>query len=249
MTSPATTILVAARRTLAADPTAPIARIVAEAGVSRATFYRCFGSRAALLEALDLEPDPDTGERILAAAIDLLTRDGLRALSMDEVAERAGVSRASVYRRFPGKTALFAALVDVYSPFKEVSAEFKRHHDDPPEIAIPALLHAVARFVAPRISIIRSMMLEVSAGTPEAVEAAQAAARPLFAESAAYFARQAAAGRIRPMHPLLAAQTAVGPLMFYLLTQPFAGPVSGLELTPDEAADAIATVALHGLLS
>ena len=98
-------ILQAAGRILAADPAAPVSAVCTGAGVSRATFYRYFPSRAALLEALDLEPDPGTRERILAAAIELLERDGLARLSMDDVADRAGVSRASVYRLYPGKPA------------------------------------------------------------------------------------------------------------------------------------------------
>ena len=130
-------ILQTAGRILAADPAAPVSAVCTGAGVSRATFYRYFPSRAALLEALDLEPDPGTRERILAAAIELLERDGLARLSMDDVADRAGVSRASVYRLYPGKPALFAALLAAESPFAEVSATLHRLHDRPPGEVLP----------------------------------------------------------------------------------------------------------------
>jgi AcrR family transcriptional regulator len=241
-------ILAAAVPLLAQDPSTPLERIAADAGVARATFYRHFHSRAELLAALDVEPDPDARGRILPAAIDLLTRDGLRRLSMDEVAERAGVSRASVYRLFPGKTALFGALLDEYAPFAEAGAALHRLHDDPPETAVPELLDTIARVVTPRISMMRSIMLEVSSGDPEAVAAAQAAIRPLYAEVARFFGAQVAAGRIRPIEPLLAAQAVVGPMFFHLLGQPIAVPVTGLETTPTDAARIFAQVALHGLL-
>jgi AcrR family transcriptional regulator len=45
-------------------------------------------------------------QAILAAAIDLLLEQGLRAMSMDDVAERAGVSKATIYRRWPAKELL-----------------------------------------------------------------------------------------------------------------------------------------------
>ena len=43
---------------------------------------------------------------ILAAAIDLLLDQGLHAMSMDAVAERAGVSKATIYRWWPSKELL-----------------------------------------------------------------------------------------------------------------------------------------------
>ena len=40
---------------------------------------------------------------ILAAALDLLASRGLAAMSMEEVAARAGVGKATIYRRWPSK--------------------------------------------------------------------------------------------------------------------------------------------------
>src|SRR5207237_7387278 len=102
-TDPRTRIRSAARRRLGGDPRATLNTIAGDAGVSRATLYRYFPSRSELLQDLDLEPHPDSTDRILAAAAELVGRDGLRNLSMDELATGAGVSRASVYRLFPGK--------------------------------------------------------------------------------------------------------------------------------------------------
>jgi AcrR family transcriptional regulator len=241
-------ILTAARPLLEEDPSTPLERVAVAARVSRATVYRHFESRAQLLDALDLEPDPDARARILQAAIELLGRDGLRNMTMDDVAERAGVSRATVYRLFPGKSPLFAALLDEYAPFTEAGETLHRLHGEPPETAIPELLATINRIVGPKVPIVRSIMLEVSAGDPEAFEAAQAALRPLFAEVARFFGAQMAAGRIRQVEPLLAAQAVVGPMFFHLLGQPIAAPVAGLTAAPELAAETFAQVVLHGLL-
>jgi AcrR family transcriptional regulator len=45
-------------------------------------------------------------QAILTAAIDLLLERGLQATSMDDVAERAGVSKATIYRWWPSKERL-----------------------------------------------------------------------------------------------------------------------------------------------
>ena len=93
-------VVAAARSLLTAQPEASIGRIASEAGVSRATFYRHFGSRDALLAAVEVEPPVPARDRILEAAADLLGRGGLHGFSMEELAVAAGVSRATVYRLF-----------------------------------------------------------------------------------------------------------------------------------------------------
>ena len=66
-----------------------------------------------LTRALDsaLSPPADeTSERILDAALGVAAASGVRHLSMDEVARRAGVGRMTVYRRFGSRGALVEAL-------------------------------------------------------------------------------------------------------------------------------------------
>ena len=55
-------------------------------------------------------PTDETSERILDAALDLSAASGVRHLTMDEVAERAGVGRMTVYRRFGTRSKLEEAL-------------------------------------------------------------------------------------------------------------------------------------------
>lgn len=55
---------------------------------------------------------PEADAAILAAALDLLLERGVEATSIEQVARRAGVTRATVYRRFPDKTRLLIAAVE-----------------------------------------------------------------------------------------------------------------------------------------
>src|SRR5918911_4826049 len=52
--------------------------------------------------------DPGVDVAIRAATVDLLGEIGYARLTMDEVAARAGVSKASLYLRWPNKVALVA---------------------------------------------------------------------------------------------------------------------------------------------
>ena len=46
---------------------------------------------------------PEADRAIMAAALDLLASRGLAAMSIEEVAARAGVGKATIYRRWPSK--------------------------------------------------------------------------------------------------------------------------------------------------
>ncbi len=58
---------------------------------------------------------------ILAATLELAGEVGINGMSMDELACRAGVSKATIYRRWPNKEALVLdALSTAMSPFDDV---------------------------------------------------------------------------------------------------------------------------------
>jgi len=240
-------ILQAANRVFAEDPGASVAAVAKAANLSRATVYRHFESKAELLEALDVEAEPAAQERILEAAVGLVGAHGLGGLSMDELAATAGVSRATLYRLFHGKAALFEALIRAYSPMEEVAATVERLRDRPPEDVIPALVRAVARVTSPRIGILRTLLFEVLAGSPDAVEGHWQAVRDAFVPLGAYLAERMAAGELRPMHPTLAVQTLLGPLILFLLSRQQTAIRAGLDLPFAVAVDQLAQAALRAL--
>jgi AcrR family transcriptional regulator len=55
--------------------------------------------------------DPAVDEAILSTAVDLLAEAGYARLTMEQVAERAGVGKASLYLRWPSKVALVAEAI------------------------------------------------------------------------------------------------------------------------------------------
>ena len=209
-----------ASRLLAGDRQASVEDIATAAGVSRTTFYRAFPSRAQLLGAIEVQPEPDTRQRVVAASIRMLRTQTLKELSMDALASEADISRANLYRLFAGKSALFKAILLAYSPFEPVMAVFARAADRPPEEVIPEVVLTAYRTVAGHTGIVRTLLLEVTSMTPEFAQAFAETGLVAFGTFAQYLAGQMAAGRLRPIHPLLAVQSLVGGVMFHLMAAP-----------------------------
>jgi len=232
-------VLNRARVVLAMGGKPTITDFALAAGVSRASFYRMFKSRRALLEALHRAPEPDARDRILAAAFRMVGEHGLSSLSMDELAGNAGVSRASLYRLFPGKGALFTALVRAYSPLEPVTAVLTAMRDQPPEVVMPEVARAVYRGVYAggenRTGLLRALFFEVSSLAPDTEEAVREVIAALVGSLVMYLTTQMSSGRLRRMHPLLALQSFVGPIFFHLMTRPAAERVLGLEIGGEEA--------------
>src|SRR5438046_8081581 len=51
-------------------------------------------------------------KQLLAAAQEVFVAQGYHAAAMDDIAERAGVSKPVLYQHFPGKLDLYLALLD-----------------------------------------------------------------------------------------------------------------------------------------
>lgn len=71
-------------------------------------------------------------ERIRAAALECIARHGVTRTTVDDVAVQAGVSRATLYRAFPGgKDTLVDAVLgrELQRFFVELSGELARHPD------------------------------------------------------------------------------------------------------------------------
>ena len=57
-------------------------------------------------------PRPARRRQLLGAAQEVFVAHGYHAAAMDEIAERAGVSKPVLYQHFPGKLELYLALLD-----------------------------------------------------------------------------------------------------------------------------------------
>src|SRR5271154_4338077 len=85
-------------------------------------------------------------ERILATASELFYREGIRAIGVDTVVERAGVSKTSLYRLFESKDALIAAVAaEQDRSFWAWWHRVEGQHVDDPRALLDALLSGIAK--------------------------------------------------------------------------------------------------------
>src|SRR2546421_5638436 len=88
----------------------------------------------------------DTRQKLYEAAVDLIAERGYSATTVDDIAERAGVAKGTVYYNFPSKPALFEELLRhgiglLTARFREVVA------GQPPREAVGALIRAQLEYI------------------------------------------------------------------------------------------------------
>lgn len=86
---------------------------------------------------------PDTRGKMFRAALELIAQKGVSATTVDEIVERAGVAKGTVYYHFSGgKAELVEALIaSELTPLAERFAEVASRHESPSE-RIAALVRA-----------------------------------------------------------------------------------------------------------
>jgi AcrR family transcriptional regulator len=113
-------------------------------------------------------------DEIVAAALALLEQEGADGLSMRRIAERVGMRAASIYKHFPNKEALEAAVISV--GFETQAAAFERADD-----GLEALAGSYRAFARERPDLYR-LMTERSLNRELLAEGAEArAAAPVIA--------------------------------------------------------------------
>lgn len=101
---------------------------------------------------------------ILDAAGELFLVQGFAAVSMDAVARQAGVSKATLYAHFPGKDALFAAMVAERCDRMAAEASALAGHGNGTEAALRRLCRTVLGFLVAPSTIAIHRIVQAEAG-------------------------------------------------------------------------------------
>jgi AcrR family transcriptional regulator len=92
------------------------------------------------------QPAPRAAEKIMAAARDLFYSRGIRAIGVDEIVRKAGVTKPSLYRSFPSKDELAASYLRRYDrDFWERFDQAVEAHPGDPRAQIAAFLTRVGK--------------------------------------------------------------------------------------------------------
>lgn len=183
-------------------------------------------------------------DAILAAAREVVAEGGMAAVQIAPVAARAGIAAGTVYRYFPSKTDLVAALVATFSARELAALESAAKAAPGP---LSALAAAIATFAARALASRRLAFALIAEPAEPDVDAARAPYRQALVDEFNRLIRNAYAGGGLPEQDVaLAAAALVGALIEGLIG-------SLAPATPDDPAKARARVqaltlfALRGL--
>jgi AcrR family transcriptional regulator len=157
---------------------------------------------------------------ILEAALDLFTERGFKATRLEDVASRAGLSKASIYLYFKDKTSLLMAIVQATAGANvSLAGNMIAQHQGP----VAPLLQQLLGFMAGRIDQSRmpdlmKLVISESRAHPEIgrfyLDNVIGQALPLFQT---LIERGIATGEFRDVDPRLTVKCIVGPLVLAAL--------------------------------
>lgn len=177
-------------------------------------------------------------QAVLDATNELLDEGGLPAATIDAISARSGVSKATVYKHWPSRTAVAAEAFG-----GQMATAVRTPHTDDPRADLIEQVHRVNRFYASPPGRVFAQLLAACVTDPQGATYFRhyfLAARRW--EIADLWDRAAAAGLTRPgVDADVATDILFGPLIFRLMT--------GHAELSDANASAIAQAALDGLLS
>lgn len=176
----------------------------------------------------------ETIEEILAAAVDLMARDGVAGMSLSSVARAVGMKPPSIYEYFPAKSALYDSLfaqgaAQLLATVADAS-NLERHDGDP----VAALLEGARAYM--RYSLLHPVMAQLLNWRPvpgfEPSAQAYAPSVTMVATSQALLVLAVERGRLIPDAAteealLLFTSVVAGVVSQQLANEPHAGPEDG----------------------
>lgn len=187
---------------------------------------------------------------ILDAALELFAERGFDATRLEDVASRAGLSKAAIYLYFKDKTSLLQAIVqNLVGANIAVAEALVANHEGPAEPAIRQLLAVIAnRLAATRLPFILKLIISESRAHPEIgrwyLDTVILKAMPLFR---ALIEKGIAQGEFRPVNADLAVKSIVAPMLLAALWKAVFEPLGAAPIDAAALADTHADLLIRGL--
>ena len=183
---------------------------------------------------------------IIAAAASLFAQKGFNGTTTREIAKTAGISEALLFRYFPTKRALYAAILAEKSQLSQLLAsvdEAAKKRDDVRVFTLIASFRIHRGGSDP--SLLRLLLFSALEGHELSDMFFRNRHRVFYEYLAGYIARRTREGAFRKVDPLLAAQSFIGMIVYHrLLHEIFKVPP---HCSPEDAVAGYVGVFLKGL--
>jgi AcrR family transcriptional regulator len=182
---------------------------------------------------------------IIAAAAALFATNGFKGTTTREIAKTAGISEALLYKHFPTKRALYAAILAEkapLSPLLEVVEEAAHKRDDE---RVFSLIASYRLRGGADPSLLRLLLFSALEGHELSAMFFRNQHRIFYDYLSGYIARRVKEGAFRRMDPMIAARAFMGMLAHHrLLHEIFSVPV---HRSPDDCVATYVSLFLAGL--
>lgn len=156
---------------------------------------------------------PDTRDAIFQAAALAFSARGFDGVGVDEIAAQAQVNKAMIYYHFADKLALYRAVVGDMLGSMGATATAIADSDDTPSTKLNRFIENFVQLADLRPWFPTMMLREIADGAPHLDHDTFALMKNVFLAFGRILAEGAAAGTFRPVHPILAYTSTMGPLL------------------------------------
>ncbi len=189
---------------------------------------------------------------LLAAALDLFVEKGFAATRAEEVAQRAGVSKGTLFLYFPSKEELFKAVVreHIGGTIKEAFSELPSFPGTSSELVLHMMQQWWERYGNTKASGISKLMMSEASNFPELAEFyQQEVIIPGHQLIAKVIERGIASGEFRPVDVEYAVFNIMAPIMFLIMWKHSMSGCcpSGQAIDPERYLKVQAEIVAHGL--
>jgi TetR/AcrR family transcriptional regulator len=182
---------------------------------------------------------------IIAAAASLFAQKGFNGTTTREIARTAGISEALLFKYFPTKRALYAAILAEKVQVSQLLASVEEVAEKQDDVRVFTLIASFRIHRGSDPSLLRLLLFSALEGHELSDMFFQNRHRVFYEFLAGYIARRTREGAFRKVDPLLAAQSFIGMIVYHrLLHEIFKVPP---HCTPEAAVAGYVDVFLEGL--
>lgn len=168
----------------------------------------------------------DRRQTLLDAALDLFSRQGYQGTTTRQVAERAGITEALIFRHFENKEDLYWQLIESRSRLREVRPQIERLFQDD-SLNDEAIFTTIAEDILRRnfadSALPRLLLFSALENHKLSDRFFRNYISPYYEQLADHIRQRVRAGRFRKVNPLLAARGFVGMVFYHFMVQEWFG--------------------------
>jgi AcrR family transcriptional regulator len=193
-------------------------------------------------------PADERRAQILREAAHLFGSHGFNGTTTRDVAARIGITEAALYRYFPSKEAMYAAILDERMAASDLLAPIEALAESGDDRAVfTGLALTLLRSVEADPSLLRLLLYSALEGHQMARPFQEGRIRRLRDFLSGYLTRRVREGAFREVDPALGARAFIGMVVDHLIVRQVFGQREEYPQPPEEVADAFVSIFLDGV--